>query len=131
MWKYILVFVIFMHGMAHISGFIASWSKLDTGYTDKPWIFPGNFSLHSAVGKAWGLLWILAMLGLVGTSLGIIFSQNWWPSLAMAAAVISLVAIFPWWQSVPAGAKAGALFDILIIVVLLSPWGERIKNFLS
>lgn len=37
------------------------------------------------------------------------------------AAVISLVAIVPWWNTVPPGAKVGAAFDILLIVALALP----------
>jgi hypothetical protein len=39
--------------------------------------------------------------------------------LALTGASASLLAIVPWWNTVVSGAKAGALFDLVILVVLL------------
>jgi hypothetical protein len=76
-------------------------------------------------------LWLVALVGLVGAGLGLLFGQAWWPSLAVAAAVVSLVAILPWVRLVPPGAWAGALLDLLIIVALLSPWADRLLEVLA
>jgi hypothetical protein len=51
----------------------------------------------------------------------LVFRQAWWPSLAIASAIISLIVIVPWWNTVPPGAKAGAFFDLVILAILLSP----------
>ena len=131
MWKWIAAFPLFMHGMAHLSGFVASWAKQDASYTDKPWIFPGGFTLHSAVGKAWGCLWLVTAIGLVSSAFGLLFAREWWPRLTLIASTLSLVAIVPWWCTVPAGAKAGVFFDLIIIAILLSTWGERIIQALK
>ena len=45
---------------------------------------------------------------------------------ALPAAVLSLAVILPWWNTVPLGAKMGAAFDLLVLVVLLTPLKERI-----
>jgi hypothetical protein len=50
----------------------------------------------------------------------------WWPTLAIAAAGVSLVAIVPWMRVVPPGAWAGALLDLLDLVALLPPWSDQI-----
>jgi hypothetical protein len=73
MLKYLIAFPIFMHGMAHISGFIAAWTTKDIGFPDKPWILPGGFRLHSPVGKAWGLLWLVGWIWLVSAAMGLVF----------------------------------------------------------
>jgi hypothetical protein len=55
--------------------------------------------------------------------------QDWWRSLVVAAAFISLVAILPWWNTVTAGARTGAvLTDIVIIAALLPAWGDQIAR---
>ncbi len=72
-----------------------------------------------------------AALGLVGAGLGLLFGQAWWPTLAIAAAAVSLVAIVPWLTVVPPGAWAGVVFDLVIMVALLPPWSERIVAALS
>lgn len=115
-----------IHGLAHISGFRASWTSNSAGFSDRPWIFSLNGTLHSPVGRVFGILWLLAMLALVIAGLGLLFSQPWWPTVALPAAVLSLVVILPWWNTVPLGAKLGAAFDLLVLVVLLTPLKERI-----
>jgi hypothetical protein len=82
--------------------------------------------MRSAVGRAFSLIWLLALVGLVAAGLGLLFQQAWWPTIAVAGAVTSLVAILPWLTAVPPGAWAGALFDTLIIVALVSPWRDAI-----
>lgn len=121
MWKYIFAIPIFTHGLAHLSGFLASWTSVDTGYTSKPWIFSQGVNLQSWVGRTSGLLWLVAMVGLIGSAFGIVFRHEWWPLIAIVSSGISLVVIVPWWHTIPPGAKVGAIFDILTIATLLSP----------
>jgi hypothetical protein len=83
------------------------------------------------VGRAFGFLWIAAALGLVGTGVGVLLEQPWWPVLGAVAAVVSLVAILPWVRTVPPGAWAGALLDLLIVGVALSPWAQRFVEALT
>ncbi len=131
MLKYLVAFVLIMHGLAHISGIVGTLTSGPQAFADRPWIFSRNVTAHSPVGKAWGLLWLIAALGLVGAGLGLLFGQAWWTGLTIAAAAVSLVAIVPWLRVVPPGAIAGALFDLLILVAFLFPWSERIVEALS
>jgi hypothetical protein len=64
---------------------------------------------------------LAAALGFIGSALGIVFRQGWWPPIAMVSASISLLVIVPWWQTVPPGARFGAFFDLVMLVMLLSP----------
>jgi hypothetical protein len=54
--------------------------------------------------------------------------QPWWKLVAILGCGFSLVAIASWWQAVPAGARFGAIFDLVVIVLLISPLGERIAQ---
>lgn len=130
MLKVVFAFLLVMHGLAHITGLLGHWTSGPSGFPDGPWLFSTGVTARSAVGRAWGLLWLLALVGLVGAGLGLGFKQAWWPSLALAAAVVSLVAIVPWLKVVPPGAWAGALLDLLIVLALVSPWAERIVEAL-
>lgn len=56
----------------------------------------------------------------------LLLRQRWWPPLAIAAAVASLVAIVPWVRVVPPGALAGACLDLVVLVALLLPWGTQL-----
>ena len=126
MLRFVVAAPFLLHGLAHISGFLASWTASDAGFSDKPWIFSSAVTLGSGLGRAFGLLWLVAMIGLVSTALGIVLRQDWWPTLAIAASVVSLVVIVPWWNTVPPGARFGAVFDLLTIIALLLPFGSKL-----
>lgn len=123
----IIFAVVFIgHGLAHLGGILASWAKDRAGFADRPWLFSSSVTLQSPVGRVLGLLWMAAVVGLVGTGLGIALGQPWWPSLAAAAATISLAIILLWARAVPPGAWAGAALDLLILLVWLLPLKEQV-----
>ena len=108
------------HGIGHLTGFLSAWTRADSGFKDRPWIFSPGVTIRTLVGKVFGLIWLLALLGFVASGLGLIFGQAWWPTLAIISALISLLAIVPWWRSASPGAWAGDAFDLVVLVVLLS-----------
>lgn len=132
MLRYVLALALVMHGLGHVMGFIAAWTPtIEVGFSDAPSILWSGATVASAAGKAFGLLWLVALVGSVGAGLGLLFGHEWWRVLAVASALISLAAIVPWWNTVPAGARfGGVLFDLVIIALLLFPWGERITESL-
>jgi len=105
MLRVVIIAAFFMHGMAHLSGFFASWTASTAGFSERPWVLSASVTMHSGVGRVFGLLWLLAAIGLLGTALGLATQQPWWPMLGVLAAAVSLVAIVPWWNTVPPGAK--------------------------
>jgi hypothetical protein len=111
----------FFHGLAHLSGFLASWTSTDAGYASKPWIFSSGIYLQSWAGRFFGLFWLIAVVGFIGSTVGISLSQGWWMPLVVASSAVSLLVIVPWWNTVPPGAKVGAVFDSLIILALITP----------
>jgi hypothetical protein len=131
MWKYLFAFLLVMHGLAHVTGPLGFWSSGPQTFAEKPWLFTKGITPHSPLGWAFGLLWLVAAIGLVGAGLGLLFGQDWWPTLALAAAAVSLAAIVPWGRVVPPGAWAGACFDLVMLAALLFPWGNRIVEVLS
>ena len=129
--RFVFAVPLLVHGLAHISGFLAAWTSADVGYREQSWLFSADITMSSPVGKAFGLLWLVAAIGLIGSGLGMVFRQDWWPALAMAASAISLVVILPWLRTVPPGAWVGAAFDVLVIVVLLTPLRDRIVELIQ
>jgi hypothetical protein len=128
--KYVLAFLLVMHGLAHVTGLVGAFSSGEQAFADAPWIFSQGITAQGPVGKAWALLWLLAALGLAGAGLGLALGWRGWPTLAVVAAALSLVAILPWLRVVPPGAWAGASLDLLIVAALLSPWADRVAEFL-
>ena len=125
---FIIALVLFGHGVAHVSGFIASVSKKDIGFhIEKPWIFSNNITLQSPLGKFFGILWLAATAGYVLAAIVLIASNDWWTTLLIPAATVSLLVIIPFWNTVPPGAKFGAFFDLFVIIVFTT----SLKEYLS
>lgn len=129
--RYVLAFALFMHGLAHLSGFFAAWTKADVGYPDRPWVLAKTVTLKSPIGRFFGLLWLVAAFALASSRFGLAFGQGWWWMTAMFGSAVSLFVILPWLLSVPPGAWAGAVFDVVILLVLILPWKDRVLQFLS
>lgn len=120
-----------LHGLGHTMGFLAAWTHVDVGFDDTPWILTGDVRIRSPIGWAFGMLWLVAMAGWVVAGWGVIDGAEWWPALAKGAAVVSLAAIVPWWNTVPTGARLGVLADVVILAGLLSTWGRDIADRLA
>ncbi len=65
------------HGWAHISGFLVSWTKVDAGYKDRSWIFSSEVTMKSGIGRLFGLLWLVALVGFVAAGVGLLVLQSW------------------------------------------------------
>lgn len=130
--RWAIIVVLLAHGVGHMMGFLAAWTTIPMGFNTNPWLLSSHVTVQSAVGRAFGLLWLVALVGFVGATIGLITDQGWWRGLAIAAAFISLVAIVPWWNTVTPGSRLGAvLVDVVIIAALLPAWGDQIVQRLS
>jgi hypothetical protein len=124
--RFLVAFPWIMHGLAHISGFIASWTGSSAGFPAHPWLLSSGVMLKDPIGKLFGLLWLAAAAGIVGSGIGFLMGKTWWPTLAVVSAGMSLLVILPWLRSVPPGAWMGAVVDLVVLVLLLSPLRERL-----
>ncbi len=124
-----IIAVLIMHGLGHIMGFLESWTNIPAGFSEAPWILSDTITVESAVGRVWGIIWLVAGAAFVVAGIGLVNHQDWWRMLVIAAAFISLIAILPWFNTVPPGAKfGGVLVDLVVIVGLLPPWGQQIAQ---
>jgi hypothetical protein len=131
MMQYILTLILFGHGAAHLSGFLASFTKKDVGYkVDSPWVLPGSVRLQSPLGKIFGIFWLIALFGYIFSAISLLTEANWWITLLIPSAIISLIVILPFWRTVPPGAKFGAAFDVLVLIVMLTPLKQNLINML-
>jgi hypothetical protein len=121
--RIILVLVLIAHGLGHTLGLFptvglgkaASWS-------DQSWLFTSL--LGEALTRWIGVVvWLLATGGFIVVGLGLLGTATplpWWRSLAMAAAIISLVGIVLYPHAFPGLLNTvGALVvDIIVLVAL-------------
>ena len=121
LWRVILAAPLVVHGLAHLSGVAAPFTRRSLGFADQPWALTHGGTLHSASGQASSVAWLAAAFGLIGAGWGLLAGQAWWAALALAAASLSLAVILTWWKAVPPGAKVGAAFDVLILLAALQP----------
>ncbi|MBN2471270.1 MAG: hypothetical protein JXN59_11140 [Anaerolineae bacterium] len=130
--KWILLAALVMHGIGHVIGFLGAWTQVPVGTNDSPWLLGGGVTLSSPIGKVFGLVWLAALALFVAAGVGLYSGQAWWPGITVIAAIVSLVAIVPFWRAVPSGAQSGGvLFDLLLLALLLPGWKEQVIAYLQ
>jgi len=131
MWKYLVAIPLIMHSLANLGGVIAPWTASLAGFKDAPWLFGGGVKLRSLAGRVSSLLWLLSTLMLCGAGVGLLLGETWWVTLAITGAAASLVVILLWWKAVPPGARFGAFFDAVLLIVLTSPLRDQLLKLIS
>jgi hypothetical protein len=127
MTRWIIALALVVHGVGHIVFFFAAFTPVPMDFVAAPWLLPGAFTIDSPVGKAFAVLWLLAMIGFVGAAIGLIAKRAWWPTIAVAAAVVSLVVILPWWNTINASTRFWATAaDVVIILAFAMPWRDQV-----
>lgn len=121
--------VLLGHGLGHTTGIAGAWSKIETGFSDKPWVFGGDVRLGSPAGKAFGLIFLITTILFVISAAAAFTGSDQWRVFALVGSVTSIACIVPWWNTVLFGAKLGVLLDVAIILVLLVPGGEGFVDF--
>lgn len=130
--RWLIAIAMLMHGVGHIMFFLESFTGSPMGFSSEPWLLPGAFTVTSPVGKAFALLWLLAMLGFMAAAIGLLLRQTWWPALAVGAAVISLVVLLPWWNVIASSSRVWVLLaDLVIIVAFGLPWKDQVIESLG
>jgi hypothetical protein len=130
--RWLIVIAMLMHGVGHIMFFLEAFTEQAMEFSAQPWLLPGGFTVDSPVGKAFALLWLLAMLGFMAAAVGLLLRQAWWPTLAVAAAVISLVVLLPWWNVITPSSRVWVLLaDVVIIVAFGLPWKAQVIEALG
>lgn len=127
--RYIAVLVLAAHGIGHVWASLASFTSIEMGFKDNPWIFSDSVTIDSTVGHVFGILALIVIILFVGSALGVLMEEKWWRQLAIVGSMISLIIIVPFWDSVIVGMLAGAALDVAIILTLILPWGENLTDY--
>ena len=117
--------LLFIHGIGHVMGhFPALGLATVEGWNSRSWMLtPILGETMSRILSA--ILFLLALVGFVASSLallGWLIPHDWWRTLAIVSAVISIVTIVLFWNAFVAffPNKVGALgVDIAVLVCLL------------
>jgi hypothetical protein len=86
-----------------------------------------GMTITSPGGRALSLLWLVPLVGFLVGTYGLWTGETWWRPVLAASAVVSIVAVLPWWRVMPTISYLGALaVDLLVLVGILTPWGDQI-----
>lgn len=110
--KIIFSFVIVVHGLIHLLGFVKAYDLAPVE------------QLTEEISKIMGIVWLLtSVLFLITTFL--YFTQNdvWW-IVGLAAVIISQVLIFLSWSD----AKAGSIANIIIAIPIIIAIAEQLQE---
>jgi hypothetical protein len=73
--RYLIILVLFMHGVGHVLFLINSWGLSKTG-ADRSWPFSGILGVGQTVEGIFGLLWLVPLVGFVAVTLGYVGHQG-------------------------------------------------------
>jgi hypothetical protein len=119
--------VLVLHGIGHAMFAFTAWTDTPMGFTDSPWLLPGGMTATSLAGQISAALWLIALIFFLLAAVGIVRSAGWWPRLALAAAVMSLVVLVLWWNTITPDSRLWALLvDLAILIALAGPWRSTV-----
>ena len=124
--KFVVAIPLLAHGLANFAGVMAFMLGASVGFQDRPWLFSKNVRMRTQIGRLWGVIWLASSAALVLAAVGLFSQEAYWREAALTGCGLSLLSIVPWWNAVVPGAKFGAVFDILMILFLLSPWWQTV-----
>ena len=123
--RIIVAAVLFIHGIGHFKGMMPALQLMYVeGWNSRSWLLTpligeGASRILSAI------LFLAALVGFVASALGLLgwlVPHEWWRTLAVVSAVVSIVTIVVFWNAFVSffPNKAGAIgVDIAVLVCLL------------
>jgi hypothetical protein len=123
--RLIIAGILFIHGIGHVLGIMAALNLSNVkGWSSRSWLLTGLIGEKASRVISF-LLFLAALVGFVGAALalmGWLLPHEWWRSLSVISAAISLVALGLFWNAFPSlfPNKIGAIaVDIAVLVGLL------------
>ncbi|KUO63568.1 hypothetical protein APF79_11655 [bacterium BRH_c32] len=107
MLKISLLTVMVIHGMIHFLGFLKAFKIAEIS------------QLTQNISKPIGILWLSALILFIAAAIQLISNQDLWWITALAAAIVSQVLIFLFWQD----AKFGSIANIIILIPVIAGYG--------
>ncbi|MBC7510757.1 MAG: hypothetical protein H7320_18735 [Ferruginibacter sp.] len=109
MLKYLLSFLLLVHGLIHFMGFAKAYNY-------------GNITqLTKHISKPGGMLWFITALLFIAAMLLFLLKNNGWPVIAVTAVIISQILIFNSWND----AKFGSIANVIILIVAIAGYANQ------
>lgn len=107
MLRYLFASVVFLHGAIHFMGF------------GKAFQYGTITQLTRSISKPSGILWLLAALLFISTSILFLLNKESWPAIAIVAAILSQLLIITVWKD----ARFGTIANVIILLAAIASWG--------
>jgi hypothetical protein len=126
--KLIAVLVLAGHGIGHFMAPQAAFLPPGALPRNAHGLLAGT-TIVSGAGRAMSLVWLVPLVGFLAATYGLWTGAAWWRPVMVVSAVVSIIAILPWWRVMPAFSYLGALLvDVVVLVALVTPWGDQIAR---
>ena len=106
--KYLLAFIILIHGLIHFTGFAKAFNYGDITQISKE------------ISKPLGMLWLLTGFLFIAATIILLVKKDAWIFFGLTAVIISQILIFTVWKD----AKFGTIANIIILVAAVLSWGS-------
>lgn len=121
---FVAIAIVVIHGLIHLLGFVAYWPLGEIAELPyKTTLLGGRFNVGQTGMRLFSVLWLLAVVALVGSAISLVTGHSWWLPLMFLATVISLVITVLDWSN----AFRGALLSLVMLVPLLLIAGLRMQ----
>jgi hypothetical protein len=113
--RYIIAFVVLMHGLVHLMYFPVYWPMVD--WEDIPYkttLVWGRWDVGPTGTRLFGVLNLAAALGFIVAAIGLAFLTGWWQPVMAVMALFSLVLTMLDFTA----AYGGPVVDILLLVLV-------------
>lgn len=115
MFTYILAGLLIFHGLVHILGFLIFFeiTEVETlQYSTK--VLGGRVDIGKIGIRILGIIWLLIMIAMVASGVGLLLGTAWWYSLALWSTVASSVVTILGWPDT----RFGLLINIVVFILL-------------
>ncbi len=116
MLKIIFGFLMAVHGLIHLLGFVKEWQLAPVSQLKGATLLP----LSGVLARAVGLLWLLACGLLLFVTVTFLLRKEWWWMIGLVAVILSQLLIVVYWQD----AKFGSVANLILLLACILAYGE-------
>lgn len=114
--RIVLALAVGAHGVGHVLFLVPLWSNSDWGQSTRSWLL-GDGVLAKSAGS---LVWIVALLGFIAVGIGLYAGSEWWRTVAIVSALVSVLGLILFWSSPATSPALSALvFNLVVMGSLL------------
>ena len=110
MLKFAVLFILVVHGLIHLMGFIKEWKLGEIKELSGKTVI----HLSDTVARTAGILWLITSLVLVGSAVGLLLNKDWWWVGAAGGVILSQSLITLYWKD----AWAGSVANLFIVAMI-------------